>query len=79
MGIKILWASTRFHGHQFHGHQIKDTLGFAGGWAFLPTAPCYSCHREQSALDTTFVQFYPTLLPIARQKDTSLQPISTVS
>jgi len=31
---------------------------------------CYSCHREHAAVDTTFVQFYPTLLPIAKHKGT---------
>jgi hypothetical protein len=53
-----------------------------GGWAFFgfdePTtgnhipaqAVCYSCHADHGAVDTTFVQFYPTLLEIARQKGT---------
>jgi hypothetical protein len=53
-----------------------------GGWAFyefdsdapakmLPKqATCYSCHQDHAAVDTTFVQFYPTLLPIAKQKGT---------
>jgi hypothetical protein len=61
---------------------VKDLQRFAGGWAFFafdgtqpaqqiePAAPCYSCHREHGAVDTTFVQFYPTLSPIARQKGT---------
>lgn len=56
---------------------------FPGGWAFfdfdspvtngklLPgDAPCYSCHQAHGAVDTTFVQFYPTLLPIAQKKST---------
>jgi hypothetical protein len=34
------------------------------------TADCYSCHAEHAAVDTTFVQFYPTLLPIAENKRT---------
>jgi hypothetical protein len=34
------------------------------------TANCYSCHSEHAAVDTTFVQFYPTLLPIAKAKGT---------
>ena len=33
-------------------------------------ADCYSCHTEHGAVDTTFVQFYPTLLPIAEHKGT---------
>jgi hypothetical protein len=34
------------------------------------TADCYSCHASHAAVDTTFVQFYPTLLPIAKSKNT---------
>ncbi len=58
---------------------VKDTSRFQGGWAFfgidgqspakqIPlTQACYSCHSAHGAVDTTFVQFYPTLLPIAQQ------------
>jgi hypothetical protein len=61
---------------------VKDTRRFAGGWAFyvsdgtqpgqyVPTREdCYSCHGEHGAVDTTFVQFYPTLLQIASAKGT---------
>ena len=61
---------------------VKDESRFPGKWAFFEvaneskatlipqTAPCYSCHAEHAAVDTTFVQFYPTLLPIAKQKGT---------
>lgn len=61
---------------------VKDEARFPGKWAFfgfdggdtgkmIPTsASCYSCHAEHGAVDTTFVQFYPTLLPIAKGKGT---------
>ena len=61
---------------------IKDQSRFPGKWAFfdvasdtkatlIPSAaPCYSCHAEHAAVDTTFVQFYPTLLPVAQKKGT---------
>jgi hypothetical protein len=61
---------------------VKDETRFAGGWAFfgfenakpakqIPTkAECYSCHQQHGAVDTTFVQFYPTLLEIAKKKGT---------
>ena len=61
---------------------VKDQGRFANGWAFfgfsgggtakmVPTTEnCYSCHRDHGAVDTTFVQFYPTLIPIAREKGT---------
>jgi hypothetical protein len=41
----------------------------------IPTsASCYSCHAEHGAVDNTFVQFYPTLIQIARQKGTFREP-----
>ncbi len=61
---------------------VKDEARFPGKWAFfvfqdnepvesIPrSAACYSCHAAHAAVDTTFVQFYPTLLPIARGKGT---------
>ena len=63
--------------------EVKDESRFAGKWAFfdfrgnrspvksLPqTATCYSCHSQNGAVDNTFVQFYPTLIEVARQKGT---------
>jgi hypothetical protein len=60
----------------FEAH-VKDSR-FKGNWAFfgfgfgqtsageIPhDTACYSCHEEHAAADTTFVQFYPTLLPVA--------------
>jgi hypothetical protein len=61
---------------------VKDESRFPGKWAFfgfnkektakmIPlSAECYSCHAEHAAVDTTFVQFYPTLLPVAKSKGT---------
>ena len=62
---------------------VKDEVRFPGKWAFfgfeegaapakqVPTqAACYSCHVEHGAVDTTYVQFYPTLIGIAKQKNT---------
>lgn len=40
------------------------------GKAFPRTANCYSCHADHAAVDNTFVQFYPTLIPIAKEKKT---------
>lgn len=49
-------------------------FGFQKGAAtakLIPaTASCYSCHAQHGAVDTTFVQFYPTLIPIAEGKGT---------
>lgn len=61
---------------------VKDESRFPGKWAFFtfdaaknsklqpPAADCYSCHGASGAVDTTFVQFYPTLLTIAEKKGT---------
>ncbi|MGC1456778.1 MAG: cytochrome P460 family protein [Steroidobacteraceae bacterium] len=72
------YQSSDIMGLEVH---VKDTR-FQGSWAFfgdnggkpakqIPfTADCYSCHKEHAAVDTTFVQFYPTLLEVARKKGT---------
>jgi Cytochrome P460 len=61
---------------------VRDEAKTPGGWAFyefdnakpaeqIPVAAaCYSCHEQHAAVATTFVQFYPTLLPIAKRKKT---------
>jgi hypothetical protein len=62
--------------------RFKDT----GGWGYfsfdgpsgltdsaapLPTtAPCYACHKNNTAVDNTFVQFYPTLFEVAERRGT---------
>ena len=35
-----------------------------------PTATCYNCHATHTAVENTFVQFYPTLFEVAREKGT---------
>jgi hypothetical protein len=62
---------------------IKDAARFPGRWAFFKSDDgampaklrpqndtCYSCHQDHGAVDTTFVQFYPTLFGIAKDKGT---------
>jgi len=74
------YQSTSVMGFAVH---VKDVARFPGGWAFfsfnspsgngtlIPQgASCYTCHAAHGAVDTTFVQFYPTLLPIAHDKKT---------
>lgn len=38
--------------------------------ALPETERCYACHRDNTAVDNTFVQFYPTLLEVARKMGT---------
>lgn len=69
-----------FRGVELH---VKDASRGGDAWKFYtfgrsrdPQAPlpdgnaCSTCHREHGAVDNTFVQFYPTLLEIARVKGT---------
>ena len=74
------FQDTAIMGLEVH---VKDEKRFPGKWAFFEfdspqkngtlipeKAPCYTCHVAHGAVDTTFVQFYPTLLPIAKEKKT---------
>ena len=38
--------------------------------ALPQTSGCNTCHEQHGAVDTTFVQFYPTLLPTALERKT---------
>jgi Cytochrome P460 len=70
--------SANIMGFEVH---VKDA-SLEGGWGFYAfdnavsgklikrPADCYSCHEEHAAVDTTFVQFYPTLLELAKSKKT---------
>ena len=75
------FQTTEIMGTEVH---VKDDR-LPGKWAFYgfddPTAKpttkpfphemdCYSCHEQHGAVDTTFVQFYPTLIKLAEQKST---------
>jgi len=75
------FQTTEFMGSEVH---VKDDR-LPGKWAFFgfddpaakPTTKafphemdCYSCHEKNGAVDTTFVQFYPTLIELAKQRGT---------
>ena len=61
---------------------VHDSKRFKGGWGFFSfdgakpatmigyEASCYACHQAHAAVDTTFTQFYPTLLPVAKEHGT---------
>jgi hypothetical protein len=73
------FQDTEVMGLEVH---VKDEARFAGKWAFFPfddvktskmiptNMECYTCHAQHGAVDNTFVQFYPTLLPVAQSKGT---------
>jgi hypothetical protein len=70
--------SQEVNGVEVH---VKDAR-VDGGWGFYEfdgavsaklvkrPASCYQCHESHAAVDTTFVQFYPTLLGLAKSKGT---------
>jgi hypothetical protein len=75
------FQTTELMGSEVH---VKDDR-LPGKWAFFgfddpsakPTTKafphemdCYSCHEKSGAVDSTFVQFYPTLIELAKQKGT---------
>ena len=60
--------------------EVKDSSRFADKWGYFaygesnPTSeampkgnPCWSCHDAHAAVEHTFVQFYPTLKPVAKK------------
>lgn len=55
------WGYFSFDGPQ----ELADAA------APLPsTASCYACHKANTAVDNTFVQFYPTLFEVAKRLGT---------
>jgi Cytochrome P460 len=64
--------------------EVKDVSRFADKWAYFEfggfekavnaDAPsknaCWNCHEENAAVEHSFVQFYPELLWVAREKGT---------
>jgi len=64
--------------------EVKDEKRFADKWAYFAfdaaekmagaTAPskndCWKCHDQNAAVEHSFVQFYPELLKVAREKGT---------
>jgi cytochrome c551/c552 len=52
------WEYFAFSGNA----QTTKAIGQPGG--------CNACHNKNAAVENTFVQFYPTLLEIARAKGT---------
>jgi hypothetical protein len=59
--------------------KVKDESRFPEKWGYFsfdssaktakanPTAKCWQCHHDNGAVDSTYVQFYPTLKPVAQQ------------
>ena len=67
---------TDLHGM---GVEVKDETRFPDKWAYFnfgpetktaganPKSACWQCHNDNAAVEHTFVQFYPTLKPVAQK------------
>jgi hypothetical protein len=65
-----------------YGVEVKDETRFPDKWAYFnfdetsksaqanPKNACWQCHEDHAAVEHSFVQFYPELLKIAREKGT---------
>jgi len=72
------------------GVEVKDETHFADKWAYFnfdedaktasanPKAGCWSCHDQHAAVEHVFVQFYPTLKPVAKKFGTYRQAAESV-
>lgn len=61
------------------GVEVKDESRFPEKWAYFnfdedtksasanPKAGCWNCHEQHAAVEHVFVQFYPTLKPVAKK------------
>jgi len=72
--------------------EVKDTAKFPGDtWAYFgfgsdtktaeanPKQNCWQCHNDHAAVEHSFVQFYPTLKPIAQKFGTYRQEAENVT
>jgi cytochrome P460 len=67
------------------GVEVKDESRFPDKWAYFnfdessksaqvnPKAACWQCHEDHAAVEHSFVQFYPTLKPVAKKFGTYKQ------
>jgi hypothetical protein len=54
----------------FYGFPLTGGVPAASAKPFPRTASCYTCHAQNTAVENTFVQFYPQLYEIAVRKGT---------
>jgi hypothetical protein len=71
--------------------EVKDESKFPEKWAYFgfsedaktaeakPKQQCWQCHNDHAAVENTFVQFYPTLKPIAQKFGTYRKEAETVT
>lgn len=75
VGLEAEVKDSRFpDGWAFYNFRLKSEATVIGDsappLAGADVERCVECHTKQTAVERTFVQFYPTLLDVARQKGT---------
>ena len=70
-----------------YGVEVKDESRFPEKWAYFnfdetsksaqanPKTGCWQCHEDHAAVEHSFVQFYPTLKPVAKKFGTYKQSV----
>ncbi len=70
--------------------EVKDPSRFPEKWAYFnfgdnktaaanPKAGCWQCHEDHAAVEHSFVQFYPTLKPVAKKFGTYKESAEAVT
>jgi len=81
------WPDKSMFVVEERGSQSKGSINsrFPDKWAYFnfdedtkaakanPKAGCWQCHEDHAAVEHTFVQFYPTLKPVAKKFGTYKQ------
>ena len=70
MEVHVLDSAHEDPNHRADGWAFYNFEGKGNGTLIPRPATCYTCHQQHAAVDTTFVQFYPTLLDAAKQHST---------
>ncbi|MEP7365581.1 MAG: cytochrome P460 family protein [Acidobacteriota bacterium] len=65
--VKDTRRFPKTNGWAFAGFEQKDGQFAASGKVIPPGNRCEECHSKNGAVDSTFVQFYPDLIPVAQK------------
>jgi hypothetical protein len=68
MGTELHVKDSAHGGWAFYNFDDGSRTAQGSALMIPKVATCYSCHEQHAAVDTTFVQFYPSLLGVAKEK-----------
>jgi hypothetical protein len=69
-GVSVVEASQKKNGVWSYYDFGQPTVGVQKAAPLPRDARCYSCHGANTAVEWTFVQFYPAAMEIAKAKGT---------